>query len=368
MNQPRHCTSIPKGDIKRLPLLPLVCIVLVTCDSSDSATDPEPITEWKSLGEVAPYPVGVAIQSGHIASVPRTGLISRVFSSITAEYEMKMNPMSRGQGSYAWEAADQLVNFAEKNDMQVHGHALVWHQTTPAWLESFGGNDHAFEEAVRDYVTIVVERYAGKVVSWDVVNEAFEDGSGEMRQSVFRRRMGPDYVARLFQYARDADSDALLFYNDYGSVWDAAKGAAILDMVDDFQRRGVPIDGVGLQTHITYTFPPLENLTGMMDELVERGLKIHLSELDVRVNPNGDIATLTDTRSEEQKARIKAVVHAFNQLPEENRFAITVWGLLDPDSWLIDFWGNPEWPLLFDSQLRPKPAYFGFLEALEEDF
>ena len=137
---------------------------------------------------------------------------------------MKMHPVLRGQGPYAWEAADQLVDFAEENDMHVHGHALVWHQTTPAWLESFGDDDQAFEKAIRSYVTTVVEHYAGRVVSWEVLNEAFEDGSGEMRQSVFRRRMGPDYLARLFHYTRGANSDVLLFYNDYGLVWDAAKG------------------------------------------------------------------------------------------------------------------------------------------------
>ena len=102
-----------------------------------------------------------------------------------------------------------------------------------------------------------------------------------------------------------------------------------------------------------------------MNAIVDRGLKVHLSELDVRVNPEGDLMTLTPERSEAQKQRVRALVQAFNALPQENQFAITMWGLRDSESWLIDFWGNPEWPLLFDEQFSPKPAYEGFLEAVE---
>lgn len=351
------------------PLFLLVCGIWAACGkgSEPAIVAPESTsTEYRGLKDAAPYPVGVALQASRLESVPRNGLVEKVFSSVTAEYEMKMEPLSTGPGQYAWDAVDRLVDYAEARNMQVHGHTLVWHQTTPAWLENFAGDDAAFEEAVRVYITDVVTRYRGRVISWDVVNEAFEDGTGALRNSAFRRRMGDDYLERVFQMARDADPSVLLFYNDYGSIWDEAKKTAILDMVDRFQTNDVPLDGVGLQMHVTYNSPPLENITDMMNELVRRGLKIHMSELDIRANPDGDLTTLTAARSEAQKARVKAIVGAFNDLPEANRFAITLWGLLDPDSWLIEFWGNPEWPLLFDSQFRPKPAYFGFLEALEE--
>ncbi len=353
----------------RLLILLLLTICWLGCDSSDPAMDepdPEPVGEYTGLKTVAPYPVGVAFQSGRLTSTPHTQIVERVFSSLMAEYEMKMEPLFTGPGAYAWDGADALVDYAVANGLQVHGHTLVWHQTTPPWLENFSGDSTAFEETVRDYITTVVQRYQGKVVSWDVVNEAFEDGTGALRDSAFRRRMGPDFMARLFQYAHAADPDVLLFYNDYGTIWDPQKRAAMLAMIDDFQARGIPIDGVGLQVHITYNWPPLSNITDTMNELVRRGLKIHLSELDVRVNPDGDLATLTAARSQAQKERVKALVAAFNALPPENRFAITLWGLRDPESWLIDFWGRPDWPLLFDALFRPKPAYDGFLEALQE--
>ena len=354
--------------MKRFALL-LLTVCWLGCSSSDPAVvEPESrsVQDVIGLKTVAPYPVGVALQSRRLTSVGHTQIVEHVFSSLTAEYEMKMEPMFTGPNTYAWDGADALVDYAVANGLQVHGHTLVWHQTTPPWLENFGGDDAAFEALIRTYITTVVQRYQGKVVSWDVVNEAFEDGTGALRNSVFRRRMGPDYLARLFEYTRDADPDVLLFYNDYGTIWDSQKRAAMLAMIDDFQARGIPLDGVGLQVHITYNWPPLSNITETMDELVRRGLKIHLSELDVRVNPDGDLTTLTAARSQAQKARIKALVSAFNALPPENRFAITLWGLRDPESWLIDFWGNPEWPLLFDAAFQPKPAYDGFLEALQE--
>ncbi len=343
----------------------LLTLCLLSCDSADPAVKEPAPPPYTALRDVAPFPVGVAMQARHTSSQNHAELVGRVFNSITAEYEMKMVPLSTGRGSYAWPAVEALVEFADQHDMQIHGHALVWHQITPAWLENFGGTDEEFEEAVEEYITDVVTRYKGIVRSWDVVNEAFEDGSGALRNSVFRRRMGDNYIERLFAYARAADPEALLFYNDYGTLWDANKRRAQLTLVDRLKVAPAGIDGVGLQTHITYTFPTLGNITSVMDQIVERGLLVHLSELDVRVNPDGDLQALTDQRSEEQKQRVRSVVHAFMALPAENRYAITLWGIRDPESWLIDFWGNPEWPLLFDEDFNPKPAYHGFLEAVQ---
>ncbi len=334
------------------------------CKSS-APTEPPAVEQPAPLREVASFPVGVALQARRLSSAPHTRAAARTFSSLTAEYEMKMRPLSSGQGVYNWEAADDLVSWARAQGMQIHGHALLWHESVPAWVENFGGSDHEFEEAIKEYITTVVERYKDDVVSWDVVNEAFDNNSGALRNSVFQKRMGDDYLARVFQYARDADPDVLLFYNDYGATYDANKRRSILRMVDDFQSRGIPIDGVGLQAHVTYTFPPLTSIQAMMDSIVVRGLKVHLSELDVRVNPNGDLTTLTPARSQAQKERVRNIVTAFMALPQEHRFGITMWGLIDPESWLIEFWGNPEWPLLFDANVQEKPAYDGFLEALQ---
>ncbi len=343
----------------------LCAAFMIGCnESAVTEESPEEMQPYTALRSVAPFPVGVAVQSGRLGAAVHSGVVRTVFNSVTAEYEMKMRHLTDASGNFIWPPTDALITFAKEHDMQIHGHTLVWHQSTPAWLANFGGTDAEFEDAVRDYITTVVTRYKDDVISWDVINEAFEDGTGALRNSVFRRRMGPDYIARLFQYTRAADPDVLLFYNDYGTIWDAAKRDSMFAMVDDLQSRGIPIDGIGLQMHITYTFPALQNIVEVMDAMVQRGLKIHISEMDVRVNPEGDLSVLTDARSQLQKKRVNEIIAAFMDLPEEYRFAITWWGLRDPESWLIDFWGNPEWGLLFNAEYQPKPAYEGFLEAL----
>ena len=346
------------------PIL-IIAALICGCGTSDPADpSPDPVQLLPALRDMSSFPVGVAFQANRIQSSAYSGIARSVFSSLTAEYEMKMRHLSTGPGVYIWDKADALVDFATSHGMQVHGHALVWHESTPLWVENFTGTDEAFEAAVKQYIIDVVGRYKDDVISWDVVNEAFDNNTGQLRQSVFRRRMGPDYLARLFEYAREADPDVLLFYNDYATPWDAAKRAAMFAMVDDFQQRGIPIDGVGLQLHVTYEFPSINAIRAVMDSVAARGLLVHISELDVRVNPNGDLTELTPARSQAQKVRVNAIVNAFMDLPADRRFAVTLWGLRDPDSWLINFWGNPEWPLLYDEGFRQKPAYEGFLEAL----
>lgn len=315
------------------------------------------------LKDYADFPIGMAVQAGRMTALYDQRL-SGEFTSLTAEYEMKMNIMYPSSDSFNFEQADAIVEYAEANDMQVHGHALIWHNATPSWVTNFSGTNQEFEQMVEDYITTVVTRYKGRVRSWDVVNEAIEDGNGQLRNSVFLQKMGADYVAKCHQWARNADPDVLLFYNDYNIEFDAQKQQAMLDLVDDFIDRGVPIDGVGFQMHISYNFPSKSQLESITGEVVNRGLMVHYSELDVRANPNGTLTQLNDTRAEEQGAKVEEVVSIFASIPTDQRFAITVWGLRDSDTWLIDFWGNPEWPLLFYDDFKPKPAHTGFLRGL----
>ena len=363
-----------RNSVSRPPVTPSPAPASAAPDSAEPAlvsrprppANPSP-APYVALRAAADFPVGISLKAVQLQSARVRAVTGSVFSSITASYEMKMRHVAPTPDFYRWHNVDTLVEFAEANQMRVHGHTLVWHSSTPRWLEEFGGSDEEFETAVREYIAAMVGRYKGRVASWDVVNEALAPRTGGLRDTVFRRRMGDDYVARLFQYAHEADPRALLFYNDFGTTWDPVKRDAMLAMVDDFLRRGIPIDGVGLQMHVTHTFPDMGQIEAVMDELVSRGLLVHVSELDVRVNPDGDQTGLTRTRSVDQYLRYRDIVAAFLALPPKSRFAITVWGLRDGDSWLIDHWGNPEWPLLFDDNLEPKPAYRGFLEGLDAE-
>ncbi len=356
----------------RLSIVLSLLVFLLACSNSGEGSDtptPNPPTTGSgyspttTLKDAAPFPVGLATQVRYLDFLSYTQITEKEFNSITGEYQMKQNIIHTGPTSYNWGPSDALVNYAKRNGMRVHGHALIWHQSIPDWLNEFSGTDEEFEEIIKTFIQTTVNKYGTDVVSWDVVNEAFND-TGGTRETLFLRRMGPDYVAKCFQYAREANPDMLLFYNDYGTVWDQAKLDNMLAMIDDFQDRGIPIDGVGLQLHITYNFPAISRIQAAVNELVKRGLRVHFSEVDIRVNPEGDVTSLTSARSAAQEARMKELVEVFQTIPPDLQFGITFWGLRDSDSWLIDFWGNPEWPLLFTDGYQYKLAHRGFIEGL----
>lgn len=317
-------------------------------------------------GATETFSVGMITRSPYInAGGQHTQILMDEFNSLTSEYEMKMNVMYPSEGNYDFSAADAIVGFAQANGLDVHGHALIWHNATPTWVENFTGTDAEFEAMVENYISETLTRYKGKVRSWDVVNEALDDSSGHpLRNSVFRQKMGDDYVKKCFQFARNADPDVLLFYNDYNMAASTSKREAMFNLVDNL---GDLIDGVGAQMHISIDGPSAANIQAVADGTVSRGLKLHFSELDIRTNPEGDnnVTSLSNAKAEQQKAKFKEVVEIYNAIPIDNKFALTVWGLRDNESWLLDFWGVPDWPLMFDENYNKKQSYQGFIDALQ---
>ncbi|WP_430816326.1 endo-1,4-beta-xylanase [Carboxylicivirga sp. RSCT41] len=307
--------------------------------------------------------IGNVVQSNRMTGTHKE-ILNREYSSITAEYEMKMNIMYPYEGAYDWTRSDAIVDFAVTNNLNLHGHALIWHNSTPDWIENYTGTDAEFEAMLEDYVKTVVTRYKGKVKSWDVVNEAIEDGSGDYRNSVFYQRMGADYIAKCFKWAREADEDVLLFYNDYNLCDNGNKLTAVLNMIDGLTTGNVPINGLGFQMHISYNWPDRSDIEAAAQKVVDRKLKLHFSELDIRANPNNDLTSLSSARSLELKAKYKEIAEVYTAIPNDNKYALTIWGMKDNESWLLDFWGHIDWPLLYDSNFDEKDAYYGFLEGL----
>ncbi|MGB3468152.1 MAG: endo-1,4-beta-xylanase [Cyclobacteriaceae bacterium] len=322
---------------------------------------PEPDTPLKS---VADFNVGMAVRAGRLNGLHEQILI-REYDQITSEFEMKMNIMYPSEGNFNFTQADATVDWAVANGLDVHGHALIWHAATPSWVENFSGTDAEFEVMVEDYIKTTVTRYKGKVKSWDVVNEAFEDNTGQLRNSVFRQRMGDGYIEKCYQWTREADPDVLIFYNDYNMVVDPTKRGAAINMVKDFLDRGVPVDGFGFQMHISHNGPSKELIASTSQEVVDMGILLHFSELDVRANPNNDLSMLTEERAISQQQKYKEVVEVYNAIPAENKFALTVWGLKDDETWLTSFWGHIDWPLMYNADFSFKKAHTGFLEGLE---
>ena len=278
---------------------------------------------------------------------------------------MKMKNIFTGPDQYDFSAADQIVAFAKEHKMQVHGHALVWHNSTPDWMFTYEATPEEWEMLIRDYIHTVVKRYKDDVISWDVVNEAFENNTGALRESVFYQKLGPQYLEKVYKWAREADDDCLLFYNDYNTPSDKKKRSAMLSMIDEFNNKGIPLDGVGLQLHIAYNWPPLQDIENTVNALLDRDMMIHFSEIDIKLNPDGNNTKYTAELGELQKQRMKSLVNLFTNIPVDKKFAITFWGLKDDESWLIKFRNRQDWPLLFDKNYYKKPMYYGFLEGLE---
>lgn len=318
------------------------------------------------LRDVAGYPIGASVSPTLLQNRPAYRQLAQAeYTSLTAENAMKMRALHPEPTRYDWSGADVIVNLAQQNRNRIHGHALLWHQSVPDWVTNFQGDAAAWEALLKEHIQTCVSHYRGKVASWDVVNEAFND-DGTLRNTLWLQKLGPDYLARCFQYARQADPDVKLFYNDYGQEYAPKKMAAILALVADFKQRGVPLDGLGLQMHLNLN----SNETGIqavIRQAAETGLLVHLSELDISVNPKNEAGfTYTDALQTKQNAKYELVFRAYRQVPAAQRFGITTWNIGDSDSWIRSYYKRPDYPLLFDDQYQRKPVYDRLLAVLKE--
>lgn len=344
-------------------------IVFINVDGNNTEVpvNPNPSTQT-TLKDKAQFKIGAAVKVANLqGEVNYRNAVKTHFSQITGEYEMKMANIWSSSTSYNWTASDYLVNFAKDNNMEVHGHTLIWYDSFPDWFKNAKYDSITFEAKVKVYITDVVGRYKGRVKSWDVANEVFADG-GALRnegviKTVFNDPIG--FYGRCFQYARAADPDAKLFYNDYSVVLDSGKRTAMKNMVKRFKAKGYPIDGLGDQFHYSNDTNKQTLKSGFTD-LASTGLLIHISELDIKVNVNkSDAYVFTDAEAQKQAETYKYIVTMYEELPQNQKFAITTWGVTDKYTWLTGWWHPKEYPLLLDNDYNKKPAYQGFLNALK---
>lgn len=298
-------------------------------------------------------------------SVERREIVESHFNQLSAENIMKPAYIHPQESTYFWDDSDELIAYAQANGMSMHGHVLIWHSQVASWMENFTGDATAWNNMMVSHIDTIASRYAGDLASWDVVNEAFTDGPGSTyRPTIWYNNIGAEYLANAFIAARAADANADLYYNDYSISGDAAKFAQVLALVDDFQENDVPIDGIGFQMHINLNWPAISTIESHFQQIVDRGLKVKVTELDIEIG-----TTTPDAGDYElQRDRYQAVVAAYvNTVPTELRGGITVWGILDSDSWK-----GTTHPLLFygsatpELEFSPKPAFYGFAEGLSE--
>ncbi len=283
----------------------------------------------------------------------------REFNAITPENAMKWEPVHPTERGWNLGPADQLVEFAEAHGLRVHGHTLVWHRQLPPWLGAAPAPAR-MARVLAAHVETLVGRYAGRLASWDVVNEAVGDG-GRLRRTVFLRALGPGYLAEAFRLAHAADPGARLYYNDSGAEGGGRKSDAVYALVRRLVDQGVPVHGVGLQMHLDAAAgrPAPDAIAANVARLTAHGLTVRISEMDVRVR------RVRRRRHEDPLAVQCAVYHdAIAACAGSPGFAgVTFWGVTDSHSWIDTRFGEDD-PLLFDADYAPKPAYFGARAAL----
>ncbi|GAB3841720.1 endo-1,4-beta-xylanase [Micromonospora andamanensis] len=284
---------------------------------------------------------GTAVAVSRLNDSAYTTILNREFNQVTAENEMKIDALQPNQGQFNYGNGDRLVQHARSQGMLVRGHTLAWHAQQPGWMQNMSGT--TLRNAMLNHVTQVATHYRGQIEWWDVVNEAFADGSSGARRDSNLQRTGNDWIEAAFRAARQADPNADLCYNDYNiDNWNDAKTQAVYRMVQDFKNRGVPIDCVGLQSHFTGGSNYPSNYRTTLSSFAALGVDVHITELDIRNAPSDAYRNVVNDCI--AVARCKG---------------ITVWGIRDSDSWR-----SSESPLLFNSSGQKKPAYDAVLTAL----
>lgn len=321
------------------------------------------------------FSIGVAVNMRNISNPEQIAIIKKDFNSITAENDMKPQPTEPAYGQFNWENADKIANFCRSNGIKLRGHCLMWHAQIGEWMYKDEKGDLVSKEKLfqnmKHHITAIVERYKDVVYAWDVVNEAISDGGwqggrrgmGEhpspYRNSPLYQIAGDEFIKKAFIYAREADPNVLLFFNDYNAA-DPGKRDRIYNMVKSMKEEGVPIDGIGMQGHYNVYGPSMEDVDAALTKYSTIVKHIHITELDIRANQEmggqlnfsrdgGNISQVVKTLQEDQYARLFKVLRKHKDVVDN----VTFWNLSDRDSWL----GARNYPLPYDENYKAKRVY-----------
>lgn len=323
----------------------------------------EPLCDEVKLQKVAPFPVGAAVNTVKLQHEEKYYMLAfKHFNSITAERVMKPLYMHPQKNNFDFRETDLLIDYCKQNNKRLHGHTLVWHSSLPQWMEKFKGDKTEWENMLKEHVQTIIKHCSPYVKSWDVVNEAFND-DGSLRNTIWLKNIGEDYIEKAFRYAAEADSSALLFYNDYSLEKYDKKFEAVISLFSNLKRRGVKVDGIGMQMHVRLDHPSVTDINQAAMHLQREGFLVHYSEMDVSMSASS-IFTSKSKLLQMQKERVRSIVEGYMKLDPKYRFGITFWGVSDNDSWLTEKSRRAR-PLLFDANYRIKPAYCGFIEAVQ---
>jgi len=368
-------TSEPKAPaISTRPPTPITITPVAQNPGSSAAPDPKTLKgAYNGM-----FLIGTAADPGNYSDAEQSNMKAQ-YNIITPENCMKPQPIHPSENTYAFAAPDALVKWAEDNNIKIHGHTLAWHSQTAQWFFQAGADGvqptrELGMARLKSHIETVVGHFKGHITSWDVVNEAINDGAGglngaeNLRRSPWVSLIGPDYISMAFKWAHAADPQAHLYYNDYsienGATQGTGKNAASMALLKRLIADGAPIYGVGIQGHMSLN----ENIADFekaISNYESLGLKISISELDITVTGNnsgalngggGGGAAGADgfTRQAQVYARVFDVLKRHAKSIER----VTLWGINDQRSWR-----RGQNPLLFDAQMNPKPAFQAVLDV-----
>jgi len=298
--------------------------------------------------------IGNAVDNYELADSAYPPVIASEFGQLTPANAMKWDATEPNRGQFNYARGDEIVNLARQNGQTVRGHTLVWHNQTPSWVQNLSAAE--LRTALVNHITNVVGHYEGQLYAWDVVNEALNE-DGTLRNSFWLQKLGEGYIADAFRAARAADPDVKLYINDYNTDGTGAKSDGMYRLVQSLQAAGVPIDGVGFQSHLAvqYGFPT--NMRQNLQRFADLGLDVAITELDVRMQLPTSSAKLTTQANYFRDVTLACLAVA-------RCVGVTMWGYTDKYSWVPDTFPGEGAALVADANFQRKPAYTAMHDAL----
>jgi endo-1,4-beta-xylanase len=361
----------PRSRARTTPYLHLILgatVLCAACGSQLSGVAPEPSDSTsmqsvplRDLARRHGREIGAAIDrlfvSPERGTTPYMTILGREFGVITAENDMKFQRLRPARGVFRFARADSLLAYAESRGMRMRGHTLVWHRQLASWLTNGTWTAEEARQQLREHIDSVVGHYRGRLAAWDVVNEAIADDATR-RTTFWSTHIGAEYIEMAFRWAHEADPDVELFYNDYGIERIHAKSDSTYATLKDLLDRGVPVHGIGFQAHLTGgNLPPKEELLSNFRRFADLGLRIHITELDIRLRTPASAADL-----QMQANDYATIVNVCLEVPACDM--IVLWGFTDLDSWIPGSFPGFGQALIHDEEFAEKPAYRAVREAL----
>ena len=342
----------------------IIILLLLTLFLGCQRQEIHPCSDQTGIYTFSNYPIGTAIDIFELGndSIYRSIAINQ-FNSITPENIFKAQYLHPEPFLFNWTEADSLVSFCQNNNKRLHGHTLIWHQQLPQWILDFEGSASDWEQLMKVHIQTIMVHFKNKVIAWDVVNEAFNE-DGTLRNSIWKQKIGANYIEKAFLFAKEADPNALLFYNDYNLESNPTKLNSVLSLLNNLRDRGVYVDGIGVQMHISTYYPEPTQISGTLQKIATNAYKIHVSELDISVNPLGKDIVPDEELFNEQANVLGSLILDYNQIPKQFQYGITFWGISDRNSWIRGFFNREDYPLLFDDNYLPKPCYCKLIKTL----